>query len=178
MRRARFRRFAGFVLAVGVASPGAGLAAEPPEPSFGQHYVRTLGGASLGGTLGLCFGLMSTNGADGGEILIASGLGLTGGMVVGAAYAANTITPRHERDGSLLFNLAGTAASTVAGFALAAAIDRGGGAESAALLLGLGAVPLGGVLAQRMVAGGPEVVAIRSGERSEALGLAAVWSLR
>jgi hypothetical protein len=178
VRPASSRHIAGIVLALCVALPGAATAAEPPEPSFGQHYVRAFGGASLGGVVGLGFGLMSTQGARREEALLGMGLGLTGGMVVGAAYAANTITPRHEREGSLLLDLVATVGTTIGGFALASAIGKGGDSAPVALLVGAGSVPLGAVVAQRMVAGAPEVVAFRAGERSEAVGLAAVWSLR
>lgn len=177
-------RRVGVVLALAV-SLAAG--ARPEELGFGSHYARALGGEALGAGAGIGFGILASicgNEESMGYALVVGGFG---GGLVGAAYGANAATEWHERNGSFGFDLAGALGAGVATILVGYGASENSsdpevGEQTAGWsgLAVLGAVPLGAVLVQRLVAGKPPSFAAwhPRGASPGTIGLVARWTLR
>lgn len=161
---------------------GAALASDPTaSPTFGRHYFRSLGYSALGAAAGGAFLSIAADEGDARVAGLLTGVGL--GSVIGAAWGASTITPQQEAEGSFGLDLvAGFATGYVlalAGYGVGSVVQSEGDVlpgvlSGSGLVLGM---PLGAVLAQRWLAGRPEV-AVWQPASSDALGLRASWSLR
>lgn len=170
------------VLVLGlVAGRVAAQASAPAEPGFGAHYWESTKGASIGGGVGLAFGFVATAGGKDETMAVSSSMGMLLGMMLGSAYYANTITPRHEAEGSLALDLVGSFGTTTLALMMIGGAD-GAGDEAKMILFfgGMAAIPLGSVLMQRMVAGSPPRVAAwhPEGTSPETMGLVVSWGIR
>lgn len=170
------------VLVLGlVAGRVAAQGSVSAEPSFGTHYWESTKGASFGAGLGLAFGFAASAGGKEETMAVSSGLGMFAGMVLGSAYYANTVTPRHEDEGSFALDLVGSFGTTGLAMVMIAGAD-GAGDEAKMILFfgGMAAIPLGSVLMQRMVAGSPPRVAAWHpvGASPETMGVVVSWGIR
>lgn len=161
---------------------GAALASDPAAtPTFGRHYLRSLGYSAVGAAAGGTVLAVATDDGEGRVSGLLMGVGL--GSVVGAAWGAATITPEQEARGvfglDLVAGFASGYALALTGYGVGVALQSEGDLLPA-VLSGSGLVlgmPLGAVLAQRWIAGRPEV-AVWKPNGSDAMGLRASWSLR
>lgn len=159
---------------------GVALASDPAAtPSFGRHYVRSLGYGALGAVAGGVVLGVASNQSEGRLVGVVSGVYL--GSVVGSAWGAATITPWQESQGwfglDLLAGAAGGYLLGLAGYGVGMALDDedlAGGLAATGFVLG---IPLGAVSAHRWIAGTPDV-ALWKPTDSRALGLRASWSLQ
>lgn len=161
------------------------VAEDEVNPGWWAHYARASAGCGIGAVLGLGFGFVATLGAES-EHQASSGIGASvlGGSVLGSAYAANTITPWHESEGSFGLDVVGATGTAIAfGYAgmEAAGLLPGNmrdGVRTGVVFATIAAVPLGSVWMQRWVAGSPPEIGLWVPERpSRAVGLMATWRL-
>lgn len=172
------------VLILGMLSAGAAAQENAStEPGFGAHYWKSTKGMAVGGGLGFAFGLAASAGGKEETMAASSSMGLCLGMMLGSAWYANTITHRHEAEGSFgLDLLASFGTTTLAAMMIAGAADAGGDDGAGMLLFigGMGVIPLGSVVMQRMVAGTSARVEAwhPAGTSPETMGVVVSWGIR
>lgn len=172
------------LLAASAGMAEQSLPAKPVEnPGAWKHYEHTFLRSTLGGVIGVGFGMLATVNGNEDKFAEAAAFGLVSGYVVGSAWGANTVSDWHEEHGSFgldLLSALGAGFGTVlvgAGMAEQTGDDTFTGWG---VLATCGTVPLGAVVAQRLVAGDPPSIAAwhPAGASPEAFGLVARWSFR
>ena len=151
-------------------------------PSFKEHYLWSLGYATLGAVVGGSFLAVAT---DPPARAGAFGLGFLGGELLGAAWGATTVSPGQEEGGSLGLSLVGGILSASAG-GLSGYWMGSLATDDQAWALGLGVtgtllgLPLGAVAFNRWAAGGPRlgIWLPESPHGDRPMGLRATWSLQ
>lgn len=158
-------------------------AASEEDPGVWKHYGHACAWSAAGGAIGTGFGLVAS--LNGNEDTFEASLvaGFMGGYLIGTAFGANTVTPWHEERGSFGLDLLASVGTGVGMVLAGEGLAELTGNEDVLGWSGLamfGAVPMGAVLTQRLVAGHPPSLGAwhPAGASPRTIGLVASWTLR